>query len=136
MSLCFLMQASFKIIIYKNNQPSRCHTNCFHRSRGPTLKGFTKGFYRKRKPTFSDRVYCSCNADCFKFPLTLCFQVFHKYPRTLCVAIFRKTKLVTSCLIQHKANILWHSCNNYFIARTQFSLSMYSIYLLQASSQI
>ena len=49
MSMCYLMQASFIMLIYKNNQPDRNHVDDFHGSNGPTLKGLTKGFDRERK---------------------------------------------------------------------------------------
>ena len=53
--MCYVMKTSFKMISYKNNEPSKSHANDFHESHGPTLKGFTKEFYRSRQSTLLQR---------------------------------------------------------------------------------
>ena len=47
MSLHYLKKARFIMINYKNNQLDRSQANGFEGSRWPTLKGFSKGFYKK-----------------------------------------------------------------------------------------
>ena len=47
------------MISYKTNQSNKSHTNGFHGLHRPTLRGFSKGFYRKGKSTFLERIYCS-----------------------------------------------------------------------------
>ena len=46
----------YNALIYKNNQPNKSRADDFHGSRGPTLKRFTKSFYRNRKSTFLLRI--------------------------------------------------------------------------------
>ena len=53
----FSYEGIFKNDHYKNNEPNRSHANGSHGSNRPMMRGFSKGSYRNRKPTFLEQIY-------------------------------------------------------------------------------
>ena len=52
-----MMRTSLNMTKYKNSQSNRSHANDSYGSNRPMMRGFSKGVYRNRKPTFLEQIY-------------------------------------------------------------------------------